>query len=66
MLLQDKPLHERRRIAIIATGVTGAIIAAVFVYSYINPIEPKWDIERGISGAYTTVLEKIQSLFHRK
>jgi hypothetical protein len=64
--LQDKPLHVRRRIAIIATGVIALILIALMFYSYSHPQKVSHDPERRITYAYTMLLEKLQSLFHRK
>jgi hypothetical protein len=65
-LMQGKPLHVRQRIAAIATGSVGLVLILVFIYAYMHPIRPKWDPEYTITSAYTTVLGKVQSLFHRK
>ena len=61
-----KPLYVRKRMAIIITGVVGLILILVCIYLYAHPHEPKHDPERGIMAIYTTFIDKVQSLFHRK
>jgi len=63
---RKKPLQARRRIAIIATGSIGALLIIIMLYTYAHPARHTRDPERGIATAYTTFLNKIQSLFHRK
>ncbi|HTH93142.1 MAG TPA: hypothetical protein VL576_01520 [Candidatus Paceibacterota bacterium] len=61
-----KPLHVRKRVAVIATGLIGLILILSLVCLYAHPRPAKHDPERGLMAIYTTVIEKIQSLFLRK
>lgn len=65
-MLQGKPLHVRRRIAVIATGSIGIILVLALIYIYTHPQPVQRDPERAITAAYTTILGKVQSLFHHK
>jgi hypothetical protein len=64
--LQGKPLHVRRRMAVIATGCVAGILVLILIFSYARPAAPKHDPELAITSAYATLLEKIQSLFSSK
>jgi hypothetical protein len=65
-MLEGKPLHVRRRIAIIVTGIAGIVLILLMflVYSHPQPVRP--DPEQKIVNGYTIFVGKIQSLFHRK
>ncbi len=65
-MLQGKPLHVRKRIATIITGVIGLILLILLIWVYTHPHPAKHDLERGIMAAYTTIIGKVQSLFHAK
>ncbi len=65
-MLQGKPVHVRRRMAVIATGSIAVVLMLVLIYSYTHQAPVRHDPERRITAIYTTILTKIQSLFHRK
>jgi hypothetical protein len=64
--LQGKPIHVRRRTAVIATGTIAGILILTMIYTYSRPVQAKRDPEAAITSAYATLLEKIQSLFSSK
>ena len=64
--LQGKPLHVRKRIAIIATGIIGIILVLIMLYVYAHPPKTTHDPAKGIIAISTMFFEKVQSLFHRK
>jgi len=64
--LQGKPIHIRKRIAVIATGSIALILVLLLIYVYTRPYRVERDPTTGIVSAYTTILEKVQMHFHRK
>jgi len=52
--------------AVIATGSIAVVLMLVLIYSYTHQAPVRHDPERRITAIYTTILTKIQSLFHRK
>lgn len=64
--LEGKPLHVRKRIAIIATGCVAAILIGVMIYIYTRPQHERNSPDEVIVSAYTTILGKIQSPFGSK
>jgi hypothetical protein len=65
-LLQGKSLQARRRIAIIATGCITFILILVMIYNYVYPPKITRDPVSGIVTIYTTIIDRVQMLFHRK
>jgi hypothetical protein len=51
---------------VIATGCIAIVLLLAMIYIYTLPQKPETGPEEAITGAYATLLEKIQSLFHRK
>jgi len=64
--LEGKPLHARKRIAVIATGSVGIALVLLMVYLYSRPQHFEHDPEIWIVRGYTTIISPLQSLFHRK
>jgi hypothetical protein len=64
--LSGKPLHVRKRMAVIISGCVGILLILIMLYVYTHPHQPKHDPERGLMAIYTTIIDKIQSLFIRK
>lgn len=64
--LQGKSLQARRRIAVISTGCIAGVLLLLMIYLYVYPPKINRDPERGIVAGYTIIIEKVQSLFHRK
>jgi hypothetical protein len=65
-MLQDRPLHVRRRIALIATSTITVILLFILIWVYIHPQPVRRDPEHVITAVYTTILNKVQSLFSSK
>jgi Zn-dependent protease len=65
-MLEGKPLQARKRMVVIGTGIVGIILILILIYTYAHPVPVKHDPEVHIATGYTTILTKIQSLFHRK
>jgi hypothetical protein len=66
LLLRDKPLHIRKRTAVIATGSIAIVLLVILIYVYVQPYRPHRDLATSIGNAYTTILLRLQSHFHAK
>ncbi|MEO5646061.1 MAG: hypothetical protein ABIO57_03280 [Candidatus Paceibacterota bacterium] len=64
--LQGKPLHVRKRYAVIATGIIAIILVLIMIYVYTRPQQVERGPEEAITSAYATLLTDTQSLFHSK
>jgi hypothetical protein len=64
--LQDKPLHVRKRIVIVATGSIGIVLVLVMIYVYTRPPQPQRDPTVGIDTIYTTFITWVQMHLHLK
>ncbi len=64
--LQNKPLHVRKRIAIVVTGSIAFILILIMIYIYTRPQVPEKGPEEAITNAYATLLTDTQSLFSPK
>ncbi len=65
-MFQNKPLHVRRRIAVIVTGSIAVILLFILIMIYTHPQPVRRDPEHLITAVYTTILDKVQSLFSSK
>lgn len=66
-LLKDKPVHVRKRIALVCTGIAGLllIVGMVIVYSH-NSDKPSPNALTQLSHFYTTLVQSGQSAFGHK
>jgi hypothetical protein len=65
-MFKDRPIHVRRRIAVIATGSITVILLFILIWVYTHPQPVRRDPEHVITAVYTTILNKVQSLFSSK